>query len=785
MPRKVTLFSFTLFFAGALLLSWLTRPTPGQAYSDIPKQLAPPLPINQVILFSSGVGYFQREGQITGTTHVDLAFPSTDVNDLLKSLVLQDMGGGHVSTITYDSPDPIEKTLKSFALDLTYNPTFGQILNQARGEKVEITCLASASTPQASLTGVIVGMESRGGSAGVPEVDLLNLLGTDGLRNVHLATVQRVRFLNPALDSEFKRALEVLAGTHDSQKKLVSLEFSGQGNRTVRVGYVVENPMWKTSYRLVLPDKGKPYLQGWAIVENTSDEDWKDVRMALVSGRPISFQLGLYEPLYVPRPWVEPELFASLRPPVYSGALASGGQTGMGLQQIGNGLGLGGLGLGGGIQGGFGGGLGFGGGGSTNLGVGGGNIGFGGVNRYQNVGQFGNPVLAIRPQAVGGLNPAGQPGNEEQNPEAPRSGKLTYEELQQRLQARREAREQAKRVGSQLAAVNPAEGVASLATAEEIGDQFQYVIDQRVNLPRQKSALLPIVHGDVQASKVSIFNQTVHPKFPILGLRFKNTSGHPLVQGPVTVYEHGNYAGDARLQDLQPNEERLIGYALDLGTEIKAENREMTRHLVSLKVIKGILQEGYLLRQTKTYVIKNRSAHDRDLLLEHPLRSPWKLIAPDRTAEVSREAYRFQLQVPAGRSLTQAVVEEQKTSEQNRLLSEEEPRLRLLLAAAVASPRVKGALEQILQLKARAEGAGRELTQLQKELEGITLDQARIRANLDKLPQTSDAYKRYLKKFDTQETDIERLQAEIKQFQGQVKERNRDYESFVTNLSAD
>src|SRR5205085_5460191 len=100
-----------------------------------------------------------------------------------------------------------------------------------------------------------------------------------------------------------------------------SLAFSGEGRRTVKVGYVVENPIWKTSYRLVLDKKGKPFLQGWAVVENTQDEDWNNVRMALVSGRPISFQMDLYQPLYVNRPVVEPELFASLRPPTYQGAM--------------------------------------------------------------------------------------------------------------------------------------------------------------------------------------------------------------------------------------------------------------------------------------------------------------------------------------------------------------------------------------------------------------------------------------------------------------------------------
>src|SRR5258708_40222187 len=123
------------------------------------------------------------------------------------------------------------------------------------------------------------------------------------------------------MDAEGKRALETSALTHDTQKKSVSLSFAGEGKRTVKVGYVVENPIWKTSYRLVLDKKGKPFLQGWAVVENTQDEDWTNVRMALVSGRPISFQMDLYQPLYVPSPTVKPELSASLRPPPYLGAM--------------------------------------------------------------------------------------------------------------------------------------------------------------------------------------------------------------------------------------------------------------------------------------------------------------------------------------------------------------------------------------------------------------------------------------------------------------------------------
>src|SRR5207247_9752338 len=88
-----------------------------------------------------------------------------------------------------------------------------------------------------------------------------------------VVVAQRVKFLKPQVEQEFRQALAVLATGHDTQKKLVSLNFTGEGSRRVRVGYVTECPLWKTSYRLSL-NKDQLFLQGWAIVEDTTDEDW-------------------------------------------------------------------------------------------------------------------------------------------------------------------------------------------------------------------------------------------------------------------------------------------------------------------------------------------------------------------------------------------------------------------------------------------------------------------------------------------------------------------------------
>src|SRR5438270_13808384 len=180
-----------------------------------PKPGAAELPVTQLVLFSSGVGYYQREGQVDGSSRIDLQFPMTDINDLLKSLILQDAGGGQVGTIHYDNRTPIDKTLKSFAIDLTSNPSLGDLLNQARGEKVELVTnadLRAAVGQNETITGQIVGIEKQKQAVGkdqVIEVTQLNLLTGEGLRGVPLAQVQKVRFSKASLDQEFRKALEV------------------------------------------------------------------------------------------------------------------------------------------------------------------------------------------------------------------------------------------------------------------------------------------------------------------------------------------------------------------------------------------------------------------------------------------------------------------------------------------------------------------------------------------------------------------------------------------------
>jgi hypothetical protein len=709
------------------------------AVAQANKPASAELPVTRVVLFNSGVGYFQREGHVEGNARIDLQFSIGSINDLLKSLVLQDLNGGQISTVNYDSSNPPERTLKSFAIDLTGDPSLGQLLKQARGEKVEVVVMPDKnviSGAGVTMSGVIVGVQQKIKEEGDKEVvvaEQLNLLTADGVRGIPMSHVQRFRFLKQELDQEFRKALEVLANSRDTERKRVSLNFLGQGRRQVKVGYVTENPMWKPSYRLAL-EKDKVLLQGWAIVENTTDEDWKDIRLGLVAGRPITFQMDLYEPLYVPRPVVEPEIFASLRPPTYQGNL--------GQQAVPNVAGMGGQ-------------------------FGGNALGFaGGIAGNPNA----PPTLNNGPaRPVGTALDQFQAG--QQNPVVQQDRVKDVKEVIKRLDMSKD--------GVKL------DGVSSRAVAIDLGNYFQYLIEQPVSLPRQKSAMIPIVNQEVKGERVSIFNANVHSKHPLHGLRFKNATALHLMQGPVTIFDEGNYAGDSQVGDLKPNETRYLSYAIDLGSEVLAETKHAPESLLAVKIVKGIVHATNKQRMTSTYTIKNRSEQARKIIVEHPYRTAWKLIEPAKPTEQARDVYRFEQSAEPNKPLKLEVVEEQEGVTRILLAEANDQTLQLFIKAGQSSAKVKASLEKALETRGQLADTRR---MIQKEEQAVTVieqDQMRMRANMERVPPESDAYKRYLKKFDDQETDIEKRRDRITKLQETVESQTQALAEFLQALSVD
>ena len=714
---------------------WLVAAPQPAANAD-PRPAAA-LPVSQVVLFNSGVGYFARAGEVENDARVDLSFPETDVNDLIKSMTLQDFDGGRIAAVSYESREPVARTLSSFAINLNNNPSLTQILTQTRGEKVEIALQPTAQAQPGTMTGTVVGVEKVKlpvGSNQVADCDVLNLLTADGVRAVKLMDVLRIKFTNPVLEAELKRALEVLALAHDAQKKAVSLHFAGDGRRKVKVGYVVEAPIWKTTYRLVLDKEGKPYLQGWAVVENVTDEDWSGVKMALVSGRPISFKMDLYNPLYVPRPTVEPELFASLRPPTYQGSFNERARL---AQQAPN------------------------------------------DNRREvmdelkagQAGGFGERSGALgRQLRGGGAQPKASPQAE-------------LEALRKSVQLG--DRDHAERFGKQLAERMDLGAVQSAATASALGDFFQYVVDHPVSLARQKSALLPIIGKDVEGTRLSIYNPSVQPKHPLLGLRFKNTTGAHLAQGPITLFEGSTYAGDARILDVQPNEERLIAYAIDLGTEVKIENGEHTSRVTQVKANKGIIITTSKQIEERVYKAVNRSEQDRTLLIEHPNRNnqQFKLVDTPKPIEETADLWRFQTALAAGKTVEFKVREEKEFPTSYQLSNAPDDQIRFFINLRETSPELKKQLQQALSLKGAWDGQRRELQQVAADLQRINQDQDRIRKNLRETPKEAPVYETYLKKLSDQEKELDTLTAKQKELMKAEFEAKKSYEDFLARLS--
>ena len=279
------------------------------------------LPITHVNLYTSGVGYFERTGTVDGDASQTILFPVDQVNDVLKSLVLLDSGGGSILPVTYGAQDPISKQLEAFSVNIGDNPSQADLLSRLRGAPVSVTVSKSV------ITGTIVSVETKTvtlpNNQGTTTISTLNLLGDNGsLQAIPLDdNVSSINILDDKLKAELAQEMQVVAQGRDLSKRPLTLKFAGHGRRNILVGYVAQAPLWQTSYRLVL---GKsPLLQGWANVQNTSQDDWNNIHLTLVSGRPVSFIQDLYTPIYIDRPTVAPRIANAPGPQTYYSNIAA------------------------------------------------------------------------------------------------------------------------------------------------------------------------------------------------------------------------------------------------------------------------------------------------------------------------------------------------------------------------------------------------------------------------------------------------------------------------------
>jgi hypothetical protein len=281
------------------------------------------LPIRRVVLYKHGVGYFERETTVTGDQALSLCFKQREVSDVLKSLTVLDLDGGLVAAVSYDSTTPIEQLLAEIALSIPDSGSLTGLLSQLKGARVSVQPIGGAAM-QGSILGIDkIKNRTEGGLQDQLRLSVLTDMGE--VRTFDLFDLQLT-----LLDDGIKRDLDFYLRTQLASKKKDARTFTlftqGQGQRTVRVSYVLEAPVWKATYRILLGEPGPdhatrgsehlPLIQGWAVVDNTSDEDWEDVELTLVAGLPVSFVHDLYTPRYIRRPVVEVKETTGVLPPM-------------------------------------------------------------------------------------------------------------------------------------------------------------------------------------------------------------------------------------------------------------------------------------------------------------------------------------------------------------------------------------------------------------------------------------------------------------------------------------
>ena len=287
------------------------------------------LTLKRVLLSTGGVGYFEHEARVTGDAALTLEVRRDQVDDVLKSIVVYDDRGG-VGTVGLPGQEPLETAFRElpFSPDDLASPT--ALLNALKGAEVRTQGAREVTGRLLSVTEETVQVPNGGG---VVTRHRVSLMTAEGLRQLLLEETDSLRFADPRVQAQLDAALAAVAGNAAKERRRLTIRTNApqanpQANpgaeRTVRVAYVVAAPLWKATYRLTLPDAQSKTgdLQGWAVLENLSGEDWNGVELTVASGNPVTFRQALYSAYFVNRPTVPVEVLGRVLPKPDEGAIA-------------------------------------------------------------------------------------------------------------------------------------------------------------------------------------------------------------------------------------------------------------------------------------------------------------------------------------------------------------------------------------------------------------------------------------------------------------------------------
>jgi hypothetical protein len=786
------------------------------AAAEIPSDDAEPaakLPVRRVVLYKNGVGYFEHLGRVRGSQEVHIDFTSAQLNDVLKSLTALDLAGGRIIGVDYNSEAPLARRLSTLHLALGENPSVSEFLGALRGARLEVRAGVSPS-----LTGKLISVErkTRTGSSGTVETDEISLITDNGeVRSADLSPATSVRIIDHDLNVEVGKYLGLIASARDQDVRRMTISTAGTGDRNLYVSYISEVPIWKTTYRIVLPSKAdkKPLLQGWAIVDNTVGEDWNNVELSLVAGAPHSFIQQLSEPYYGRRPVVPLPEAVELSPQTHGATLVGGNARLVGNVTDQSGASVGG----------------------ANIRLLDENGALVGQTATDSRGQYSFSSLPVgnyraevqspgfQKNVITDLNVA--PGENRLNSQmrvgsvsetitvsaatstvdtasaevSGSAGKLGVAN-RSHLGNFRTGPGVGMGVGGGMAGGVPggviAPSVANLeearalgeaaASGQGLGDLFEYKLKDKVTLKKNQSALVPIAQTEIEAEKISIWTGTTGSGRPLRGLWLKNTSPLTLDGGSFGVLENEVFAGEGLIDPTKPGEQRIISYATDLGLLVEAQQSNRPQHVTFVKISKGVLTQTSELQQKTLYTVRNQDDAARQLIVEHPARPFWSLVAGSKQPEERAPGMdRFRIEVPA-KATASLPVEEVHPEQTTYQLSElDTDQIGLLLTQGTITPDMAQALQKITTQKGVVAKFEEEMENRQKDIDRIVDDQGRLRENMKALRGSAEEkalLQRYTKQLDEQETQLETLRKKIQDLEAQRDKAADELQRMIDEL---
>ena len=786
MRRPAAGLALTTCILSIITLSALSAQSPsgqtGSSGADASR--AGRLPVKRVVLYKNGIGYFEHLGRVTGNQLVAIEFTSAQLNDVLKSLTTLDLGGGRIGGISYNSEAPLAQQLGALRLPLQGKASRTELFDALRGARLEL------QTPAGSISGRLLSVERRTRTLGTQAVQADELVViTDGglIRTIALEDAVGVKIVEADTNRQVGRYLDLLGSARapDSRRMLIST--AGNGERSLFVSYVSEVPIWKTTYRIVLPSdtQKKPLLQGWAIVDNTVGEDWTDVELSLVAGAPQSFIHALSQPYYANRPVVPLPEGALTTPQTHQAAIIQGpivAATLAGRITDGQGAALPG----------------------AKVEIESDDESYEATTdangRYRITGiapgtyQVAASLDGFSTTRLSGLR-VGAGQSLEQNA-ALEVGALT--ETVSVMAAPSIVNASRSAVGPMEAPAAPsyallaAAGASAVAavSAQELGDLFEYRLKDRITIQKNQSALVPIVQSEITVEKVALWNQTRASARPLRALWLTNSSNLTLDGGSFSVLESEAFAGEGLMEALKPGARRLVSYAADLGVLVEAKT-DRTPHRVSrIRVARGTMFQQSEERQRVTYTIRNEDTTPRVVIVEHPALEGWKLAegapAPD---ESSAGWHRFRVTVEPKKSAVLTVNDVHPLETRIQVTDgAANQQMALILKNSTVDAGARDALRAIEGKKAAIAATGALLTTRIMNISWIEKEQQRLRENMKALKGSAEEkqlLQRYTRQLNAQEDQLEAFTRERSSLEARRAAMQSELEAMLDALSLD